>query len=263
MSPRLQKLTEKKRKLLVPFITAGFLEADQTLDLMHGLVKNGADVIELGVPFSDPVADGEVIQRASERALEKGTKLTDIFDLVDAFRKTDKETPIVLMGYANPVENYGWPEFLEKVGSVGVDGLLIVDYPPEIMDRWQADFVKNQVSSIFLVAPTTTRQRMEMIASKASGFLYFISLKGVTGSDTIDYESISNHISFLRQKTNLPIVAGFGIKDCQIASKIASYADGIVIGSKIIEMIEASPNHADTTQALAWFKTIREALDKE
>ena len=261
MSRRIETLKEKQHKLLIPFITAGYLAPDQTLNLMHGLVSNGADLIELGVPFSDPMADGKVIQAASEKALEKDTNLDDIIDLVSEFRKTDSKTPIIFMGYANPMEHYGWADFLSKAAKAGVDGLLTVDFPPEAVEPLEAMFNDNQMAHIYLVAPTTTEKRMVYIAKNATGFIYFVSLKGVTGANAIDYNTIATQVSFLRKETDLPVVAGFGIKDRQTATEVAQYTDGVVIGSKIIELIEASENHSDPTEALAWFKDIRNALD--
>ena len=262
MMTRLEQLKNAKRKLLIPFVTAGYLAAEETLVLMRQLVASGADLIELGVPFSDPMADGTVIQKASERALERGTSISDVMDLVSEFRKTDQTTPVVLMGYANPIENYGWHEFADQASKAGIDGVLTVDFPPEAMDdSLIACLKKNKLSPIFLVAPTTTQPRMLDILKKASGFIYFVSLKGVTGSGAIDYESISAHLTYLKGHTDLPVVAGFGIKDEETATSIAKYTDGVVIGSKIIEIIENSADHSDITEAIAWFASIRQALD--
>lgn len=269
IEPRLsQVLTHNRqvgRKNLVTFITAGDPSLAQTEQLMHALVEAGVDVIELGVPFSDPMADGPVIQRASERAVAQGVGLRDVLALVAQFRQSNQHTPVVLMGYANPIECMGQAAFVAQAVEAGVDGALIVDYPPEE----SADFARQAQASglniIYLVAPTTTDARMQATAAAASGFIYYVSLKGVTGAGSLDVADVQAKVARLRQFTDLPINVGFGISDADSARAVAQTADGVVIGSKIIQLVEAAQAQGqDVCGAVGdWVKGIRGALDAD
>lgn len=231
------------KKALIPYVTAGDPNLNTTLDIMHSMVKNGADVIELGVPFSDPMADGPVIQRAAERALVHNVCLKDILNLVAEFRVTNADTPIVLMGYLNPILAMGYQEFASAAQKAGVDGVLTVDCPSEEIEDLHQALKKENVDCIFLISPSTPTERIEQISARASGFLYYVSLKGVTGSASLDIAQVARKIAHLREHTNLPIGVGFGIKDSKTAAAIAQVADAVVVGSRIVEAIEASPNN--------------------
>lgn len=234
------RLQGEGRKALIPFITAGDPDAALTLPLMHALVEAGADVIELGVPFSDPMADGPTIQRASERALAKGMTLRKVLALVAAFRTVDRQTPVVLMGYANPVEAMGLDKFAAAAAQAGVDGVLIVDYPPEEAETFGAAMKAQGMDPIFLLAPTSTVERIERTAQVASGYVYYVSLAGVTGSGALNIDAVAARLPLIREKTGLPVGVGFGIRDAAAAGKIATFADAVVVGSRIIETIEQS-----------------------
>ena len=263
LSQALRQNRESGRKNLVTFITAGDPDLAQTERLMHALVASGVDVIELGVPFSDPMADGPVIQRASERAVAQGVGLRDVLALVAKFRQSDAQTPVVLMGYANPIECIGQSSFITEAVQAGVDGALIVDYPPEeSLDFAQAAQVAG-LNIIYLVAPTTTDARMQATAAAASGFIYYVSLKGVTGAATLDVCEVSAKVAHLRQFTDLPINVGFGISDAASAQAVSKTADGVVIGSKIIQLIEsAQAQQQDACVVVGeWVSGIRAALD--
>ena len=231
------KLNRKKSRALVPFITAGDPAPAATLPLMHALVEGGADIIELGVPFSDPMADGPVIQRSSERALKFGIGLHDVLDIVAQFRKKDQATPVILMGYLNPVEIMGYAKFAKQAQESGVDGVLLVDSPPEESEELQQELKRNNLDQVFLLSPTTSDQRLVHICSMASGFLYYVSLKGVTGSNQLDVNQVSQKINHIRSMTKLPIGVGFGIKDAATAKSIAGFSDAIIIGSALVEKI--------------------------
>ena len=264
LSQVLRHNRESGRKNLVTFITAGDPDLAQTERLMHALVGAGVDVIELGVPFSDPMADGPVIQRASERAVAQGVGLRDVLALVAKFRQRNTHTPVVLMGYANPIESIGQAAFISEAVQAGVDGALIVDYPPEeSLDFAQAAQAAG-LCLIYLVAPTTTDARMQATAAAASGFIYYVSLKGVTGAATLDVADVSAKVAHLRQFTDLPINVGFGISDAVSARAVAQIADGVVIGSKIIQLIEsAQAQQQDACGVVAdWVSAIRVALDQ-
>ncbi len=247
-----ERLQAQGRKALIPFITAGDPGPEQTVPLMHTLVEAGADIIELGVPFSDPMADGPTIQRASERALAKGVSLRQVLEMVANFRADDNETPVVLMGYANPIEAMGVDTFAAAAFDAGVDGVLVVDYPPEE----SADFAKamqaNALDPIFLLAPTSTEARVAMVSELASGYVYYVSLKGVTGSAQLDVEAVAKRIPEIHAAVGVPVGVGFGIRDAQTAGAIARFADAVVVGSRIIEEIEKAP--AD--EVCAWVKTL-------
>ncbi len=241
------RLNGEGRKALIPFITAGDPDAALTLPLMHTLVEAGADVIELGVPFSDPMADGPTIQRASERALAKGMKLRKVLELVVEFRKTDSKTPVVLMGYANPIEAMGLEKFAAAASAAGVDGVLVVDYPPEEAEKFGAAMKANGMDPIFLIAPTSTAERIAQVATIASGYVYYVSLAGVTGSGALNVDAVAERLPMIREKTGLPVGVGFGIRDAATAARIAAFADAVVVGSRIIEEIDTTT--AETASA--------------
>ncbi len=254
-------LNNQGRKALIPFITAGDPEPGQTLPLMRALVAGGADIIELGVPFSDPMADGPTIQRASERALAYGVSLRIVLGMVREFRKQDATTPVVLMGYANPVEAYGIEDFARDAKAAGVDGALIVDYPPEECVEFSSVLKQAGLDPIFLLAPTSGDVRYAQVASMGSGYIYYVSLKGVTGSATIDLDEVARRIPSIREKVGMPVGVGFGIRDAASASRIADVADAVVIGSKIIETIEQSPPGEAPARVTAFLRGVREAMD--
>lgn len=239
------ELANKNCKGLIPFITAGDPNTEATVQLMHALVRGGADIIELGVPFSDPMADGPVIQRASERALKRGVGLPDVLQCVREFRANNKITPVVLMGYANPIEHMGIEKFVAESASAGVDGVLVVDYPPEECVDYAACMKKYGLDVIFLLAPTSTDKRIEQVAQIASGYVYYVSLKGVTGNNVIDLSDVNRMLSKIKQTVHVPIAVGFGIRDGVTAKLISQVADAVVIGSRLIQEIEAYENNAE------------------
>jgi tryptophan synthase alpha chain len=258
---RFAALAKAKRKALIPYITAGDPHPSLTVPLMRGLVEAGADILELGVPFSDPMADGPVIQRAGERALKHGIGLADILKLVVEFRKTDGETPVVLMGYANPIEAMGVEKFVAAAKAAHVDGVIVVDYPPEECEQFAAQAKNAGIDPIFLLAPTSTDQRIGQVGRVGSGYLYYVSLRGITGASNIDLGDVAARIPKIRAATKLPIGVGFGIRDAESARRVAQTADAVVIGSRIIQEIE----DAGADQAVARVKQllipIRKALD--
>ena len=263
------RLKSEGRKALIPYVTAGFPFADVTPELMHAMVAGGADVIELGVPFSDPSADGPVIQKAGEKALGFGVGLVQVLDMVRTFRTTDSTTPVVLMGYANPVERYdikhgaGQAEsaFIRDAAAAGVDGMLIVDYPPEECALFAARLKAHNMDLIFLLAPTSTDARMAQVAEVASGYVYYVSLKGVTGAGTLDVDAVAAMLPRIRQHVSVPVGVGFGIRDAATAKAIGQVADAVVIGSKIIQLIENQPRDQVAAVAQDFLKEIRTALD--
>ena len=258
---RFEALRKAGRKALIPYITAGDPHPSMTVPLMHALVESGADIVELGVPFSDPMADGPVIQRAGERALKHGVGLSDVINLVKEFRNTDATTPIVLMGYANPVEAMGIPKFVAAAKAAGVDGVIVVDYPPEECGEFSDLLKSNGVDPVFLLAPTSTAKRIDEVARIGSGYLYYVSLRGVTGAAHIDLSEISAIIPKIRAATKLPIGVGFGIRDAESARRIAQTADAVVIGSRIIQEIEsAGPEHA-VEKVKQFLIPVRKAMD--
>jgi len=260
---RFEALGAQGRNALIPFITAGDPDPELTLPLMHALVASGADIIELGVPFSDPMADGPTVQRASERALKHGMSLRRILDLVRAFRAEDGVTPVVLMGYANPVEAYGVAEFVEDAQAAGVDGVLVVDYPPEECAYFAAELRRHQRDPIFLLAPTSTEQRFREVAALGSGYIYYVSLKGVTGAGHLDFEDVARRIPAIRAAVGMPVGVGFGIRDAASARRIGAVADAVVIGSRIIEEIENAPREQAAARVTAFMQGIRTALDEK
>ncbi len=256
-----QRLQADGRKALIPFITAGDPDAALTVPLMHALVEAGADVIELGVPFSDPMADGPTIQRASERALAKGMTLRKVLELVVAFRAKDSATPVVLMGYANPIEAMGLEKFADAAAAAGVDGVLVVDYPPEEAVSFGAAMQARGMDPIFLLAPTSTDARIAQAGQVASGYVYYVSLAGVTGAGHLNIDAVASRIPQIREKTGLPVGVGFGIRDAASAGRIAAFADAVVVGSRIIEEIEQSTAETACARVKALVQDIRRGID--
>ncbi|WP_338765415.1 tryptophan synthase subunit alpha [Massilia sp. METH4] len=247
---------------LVTFITAGDPSPALTVPLLHALVAGGADVLELGVPFSDPMAEGPVIQRACERALVHGIGIRHVFEYVREFRKTNQHTPVVLMGYANPIERIGVDAFVEQSREVGADGAIVVDYPPEECEEFAARMRAAGLDLIFLLAPTSTEERVAQVAKVGSGFSYYVSLKGVTGAGHIDTAQVAERIAAIRRHVSLPIGVGFGIRDAATAKVLAGVADAVVIGSRIIQEIEASEPEQAPAAVQAFVAGIRRALDE-
>jgi len=265
INPVMTALKGAGRKALIPYLMAGFPEPSHTLGLMHALVQGGADIIELGVPFSDPMADGPVIQKAGEAALRHGVGMGEVLAMVREFRATDTTTPIVLMGYANPVENYnlkqGVNSFVKDASAAGVDGVLIVDYPPEECVDFAASLRAHEMDLIFLLAPTSTERRMQQVAAVASGYVYYVSLKGVTGSGALNTDEVEAMLPRIRQHVHIPVGVGFGIRDAVTARTIGKVADAVVIGSKLIQLVEAAPKGQDAEHARSFMAEIRQALD--
>ena len=256
-----ERLAKQGRKALIPFITAGDPQPALTLPLMRALVAGGADIVELGVPFSDPMADGPTIQRASERALAQGMSLRGVLTLVREYRLEDTKTPLVLMGYANPVEAYGLEGFARDAAEAGVDGVLVVDYPPEECAEFSLVLKRYGVDPIFLLAPTSTELRYSEVAAAGSGYIYYVSLKGVTGSASLDLDEVARRIPLIRSKVGMPVGVGFGIRDAATAANIALIADAVVIGSRIIEEIESGPSALAPERVQKFLSEIRLAMD--
>ena len=255
-------LAAQGKKGLIPYIMAGDPSPTMTVDLMHALVEGGADVIELGVPFSDPMADGPVIQRAAERAIAQGIGLHQTLSMVAEFRQTNQETPIVLMGYANPIECQGQTAFVAAAKAAGVDGVLVVDYPPEESEDFAQQLRAVDMDPIYLLAPTSTEERIAAVAKVASGYLYYVSLKGVTGAGHMDLHEVSQRIPQIRQRTGLPVGVGFGIRDASTAERLAGMADAVVVGSRLIDAITAVPQSEARAALLAVMHDIRAGVDK-
>jgi tryptophan synthase alpha chain len=258
---RFESLSRDRRKGLIPYITAGDPHPSLTVPLMRALVEAGADIVELGVPFSDPMADGPVIQRAGDRALKHGVGLNDVLRLVAEFRKLDRATPVVLMGYANPIETIGIEKFLAAAKAAEVDGVIVVDYPPQECGDFAAAAKNHGIDPIFLLAPTSTDQRMQEVARIGSGYLYYVSLRGITGAANIDLGEVAARIPKIRAATRLPIGVGFGIRDAESARRVAQTADAVVIGSRIIQEIEAAGAGEAVSRVKAFLRPIRQALD--
>lgn len=258
-------LKAQGRKALIPYVTAGFPFADITPALMHGMVDAGADIIELGVPFSDPMADGPVIQKAGEKALGLGVGMVQVLDHVRDFRKRNATTPVVLMGYANPVERYdqihGEGAFVRDAAAAGVDGVLVVDYPPEECEAFAASLREHGMDLIFLLAPTSTDERIAQVARVASGYVYYVSLKGVTGSGQLDTSAVEKMLPRIRQHVQIPVGVGFGIRDAATAQAIGKVADAVVIGSRIIQLIEDQEHAKVVPITIDFLRGIRKALD--
>lgn len=257
-----ERLKLQGRKALIPFITAGHPEPAMSVPLMRALVEGGADIIELGVPFSDPMADGPTIQRASECALSYGISLRTVLAMVHEFRRRDDMTPIVLMGYANPIEAMGPDTFVEAAREAGVDGVLVVDYPPEECVDFASRLRDAGLDLIFLLAPTSTDERIGQVAQAGSGYIYYVSLKGVTGAGHIDQSEVTARISKIRGRVGLPLGVGFGIRDADSARRISAAADAVVIGSRIIEEIENSPSGEAAARVTVFLRGIRAAMDE-
>ncbi len=260
----LKHLQTQGRKALIPYIMAGFPRVDITAGLMHAMVKAGADIIELGVPFSDPMADGPVIQKAGEAALRLGVGMTQVLEMVRQFRQTDTRTPVVLMGYANPVECYdlkhGAGAFVRDAAQAGVDGVLIVDYPPEECVEFARALRAHDMDLIFLLAPTSTDERMAQVAQVASGYVYYVSLKGVTGAGHLDTDAVEAMLPRIRQHVKIPVGVGFGIRDAATAKAVGRVADAVVIGSRIIQLLEAAPPGQEAQTVADFLTGIRQAL---
>lgn len=250
------------RKVLIPFMTAGDPDPGWCVEVMHALVEAGADLIELGVPFSDPMADGTVIQLASERAIEKHVSLSGVLEMVEAFRQRDTDTPVVLMGYMNPVEHYGRTRFPARAIAAGVDGLLLVDCPPEERGDLGVAMLEAGLDGICLVAPTTTRARVREITRVASGFIYYVSLKGITGAGQLNTPELSEPVHQIREFSNLPVAVGFGIKNAGMAVQVAEHADAVVIGSALVEVLSVAESSEDACSiAKAFVAPVRKSLD--
>lgn len=254
-------LAASNKKGLIPFITAGDPAPELTVPLMHGLVEGGADIIELGVPFSDPMADGPVIQRASERALLHGVSLRDVLQYVREFRSSDQTTPVVLMGYANPIEHMGQDTFIAQAKEAGVDGVLVVDYPPEECEEFTARMQQHGMDMIFLLAPTSTDERIAQVGKVASGYVYYVSLKGVTGSGSLDLAAVSEMMPRIKQHVKVPVGVGFGIRDGATARAISGVSDAVVIGSRIIQELENTPRENAVAAVTSFIFGVRQALD--
>ena len=254
------QLRQSNRRALIPYITAGDPNPAATVPIMHAAVAAGSDIVELGVPFSDPMADGPVIQRASERALKHGVGLRHVLDMVATFRTTDAHTPVVLMGYANPVESFGRDAFIKRAAEVGVDGLIVVDYPPEESAAFATAVRAASMDLIFLLAPTSTNERIAQVARLASGYIYYVSLAGVTGAGHLDLNEVLKRVEAIRAHTELPVGVGFGIRDGATARAICTIADAAIIGSRIIQEIEAAPNDAPARVG-NFLRAVRTAMD--
>ena len=265
ISDTFSKLKEEGRKALIPYVTAGFPFAAITPSLMHGMVEAGADVIELGVPFSDPMADGPTIQRAGDKAIANGVGLKQVLAYVAEFRKKDSTTPVVLMGYANPVERYdqihGEDAFVNHAAESGVDGVLIVDYPPEECEEFAAKLRARDMDLIFLLAPTSTDERMQQVARVASGYVYYVSLKGVTGTAAVDTSAVEAMLPRIRQHVSIPVGVGFGIRDAQTAQAVSRVSDAVIIGSRIIDLLDNQPHEKIVPLAIDFLRGVRKALD--
>jgi len=258
-----EKLNKQGRKALIPYVTAGDCSPEVTVPLLHALVEAGADIIELGVPFSDPMADGPVIQLACERALSHGVRLSDVLDMVAEFRNNDSDTPIVLMGYLNPIEVMGYEHFAQSASAAGVDGVLTVDLPPEESEDFNRIMKAKGIDTIYLLAPTTEDDRVKYICENGTGYLYYVSVKGVTGSSALDVDEVSNKLDVVRKHTNLPVGVGFGIKDAKSAALVANVADGVIVGSvlvnKIAELVKDKAQIAPQVSAI--IQDMRTAMD--
>lgn len=234
-----EKLKAENRTALIPFVTAGDPQPDVTVPLMHAMVEAGASIIELGVPFSDPMADGPVIQKANERALKHHVSLHDVLGMVKQFRETNQETPIVLMGYLNPIEVLGYDAFAQEASAAGVDGVITVDIPPEEAEEFIQALRSNEIDPIFLLAPTSTSDRIQRICDSASGFVYYVSIKGITGAAHLDVDAVARKLDEIRAHTQLPLGVGFGIKDAETAQRVSRVADAVIVGSALVNRVEA------------------------
>lgn len=254
------QLKTEGKKALIPYVCAGDPSIEQMVPLMNALVEAGANVIELGVPFSDPMADGKTIQYASERALKNGMTVKGVLEIVARFRKSDDKTPIVLMGYANPIEKFGEEAFVKAASEAGVDGVLVVDYPPHESMALKKQLGEVGIDMIYLLAPTSTEQRFSEVIQNASGFIYFVGIKGVTGTKNVDSTSVSKMVPLVKSETDLPVCVGFGIKDEKTAKDMSEICDGVVIGSQLINQLQENPNDA-VEIGRNWLSKIRKAID--
>lgn len=257
------ELAQKGRKALIPYITAGDPHPSVTVSMMHTLVQSGADIIELGVPFSDPMADGPTIQLACERALAHGTSLRQVLDMVSEFRQQDSETPIVLMGYLNPVEAMGYPNFVDAAVKAGVDGVLMVDLPPEEAEDVASVFTDAGLDMVYLIAPTTTDQRIASIGQSGSGYVYYVSLKGVTGSNALDVDDVARNLERIRTHVSIPVGVGFGIQNGETAASVSKISDGVIVGSAIVNRIADNADNPTKAQELVGdiVSSMRSAMD--
>lgn len=264
IAEKMQALQQQGRRALIPYIAAGDPEPWVTVPLMHALVKNGADILELGVPFSDPMADGPVIQRAAERALKHRISLTNVLAMVREFRDKDKTTPVVLMGYLNPIEVMGYPHFAQEAAAAGVDGVLTVDLPPEEAHGFQAAMKGQGLDTIFLLAPTSPVERIKLIAKAASGFIYYVSLRGVTGAANLDVREVAAKLKEIRGHTKLPLGVGFGIGSPEAAAQVAEFADAVIVGSAVVKRMEEMAAKPDKIliEVPAFIARLREAMDQ-
>ncbi len=256
-------LSESGKKALIPFITAGDPNPEFTVPMLHAMVAAGVDVIELGVPFSDPMADGPVIQRASERALEHKMSLRKVLQMAVEFRKQDQDTPIVLMGYLNPIECMGYEAFANAAQRADIDGVLTVDIPPEEAQEYAELLIARSIDPIFLLAPNSTSERIQKMDACGRGYLYYVSLKGVTGASHLDINSVKEKIDQIRQNTSLPVGVGFGVKDAETAKSVSEISDGVVVGSALITKIEQNPDQPETAKAaiIDLLQSMRIAMD--
>ena len=261
IGPRFAKLARERRKGLMPYIAAGDPSPELTVPLLHALARAGADVIELGVPFSDPMADGPVIQRASERAIRNGVGLRRTLALVSEFRRDNDDTPLVLMGYANPIEAFGVEIFPKAAQAAGVDGVLVVDYPPEECEAFAQMMRSVDLDPIFMLAPTSTDERIQRVARIASGYLYYVSLTGITGAGTLNVDSVLERIPRIKQYARVPIGVGFGIKDGASAQAVARVADAVAVGSRLIQELENTPRERAVEAIGNLLSDIRRAID--
>ena len=254
-------LKANKKTALIPFITAGDPALDATLPTMHALALVGADVIELGVPFTDPMADGPVIQRSSERALAQGMTMRKVLNIVAEFRTTNNATPVVLMGYANPIEAMGREKFVDAAATAGVDGVLVVDYPPEEADEFSVMLIKRDLAPIFLLAPTSSTERINHVARLARGYVYYVSLRGVTGAGNLDVQDVASKVAVIKAALAVPVGVGFGIRDAATARAVGEVADAVVIGSALVQTMFDAPAGEVAAKAGAWLAEVRAALD--
>jgi len=260
----LDALKEQNRQALIPYITAGDPNKEATVPMMHALVEAGCDIIELGVPFSDPMADGPTIQLACERALEHNTSLTDVLAMVAEFREKDADTAVVLMGYLNPVEAMGYDTFVDRAVAAGVDGVLLVDLPPEEAVEVEGIFKAKDLDMVYLIAPTTTDERIEKIGKAGSGYVYYVSLKGVTGSKALDVDDVARNLERIRKHVSVPVGVGFGITNGETAAQVAKVADGVIVGSAIVNRIAANADNPQQAQAevTELMREMRSAMDQ-
>jgi tryptophan synthase alpha chain len=264
MNPRIQAcfqaLQKANQQALIPYITAGFPQRATTVPLMHALVKAGADIIELGVPFSDPMADGPVIQAAGDRALAQGVGMKDVLRFVSDFRTQDQTTPIVLMGYTNPVERYGLDRFMADAASAGVDGLIVVDTPPEESAEIAKKCRDQAMDLIFFLAPTSTDARVQLVSQLATGYVYYVSFRGITGAGHLDMGDVLSKVAHLKKALPMPVGVGFGIRDAESAKTIAGVADAIIIGTKIIQLLDEGPVDQAVDRAATFIAGVRAAM---